>query len=200
MASTFEGGPRPHDPVLLEALAALPEEIFDGDAFRVTGRSAEPLAFSTNGGRWAPPSTYLSVPILYTSLTREAALAEVASYLALLSPEPARLVVLHQLRVTARRVIHLSGAQLERLGVDTAAYPDRSYARPGQAPPSRSQEVGAALSFLGFDGLIAPSARWPGENLMLFGDNHGLDCELEAVEREEVDWRTWMEEVGLRID
>lgn len=138
------------------------------------------------------------MPILYTGLTREAALAEVASYLALLTPEPARIVALHRLRVTAKRVMRLTLADLERLGVDQATYPQRGYARPGQAPPSRSQEVGAALSFLGFDGLIAPSARWPGDNLMLFGDNYGLDSELEPVKREEVDWRTWMEEVGLK--
>ena len=199
MASTSEGGPRPHEPALLEALAAFPEEAFDGQAFRVTGRSAEPVVFSTNGGRWAPPSTYLSVPVLYTGLTREAALAEGASYLAIMSPEPARLVALHRLHVTAKRVMRLAPADLERLGVDQATYPERGYARPGQAPPSRSQEVGAALAFLGFDGLIAPSARWPGDNFMLFGDNHGLDCELEAVEREEVDWRIWMEGTGLEV-
>lgn len=192
MLSTSEGGVRPHDPDLLDALTVLPEERFDGYAYRVTRLSADPTAFSTNGGRWAPPSTYLAVPVLYTGLTREAAMAEVASYLALLSPEPARLVALHRLRLTARRVMRLSAPQLERMGVDTATYPERTYAKIGQAPPSRSQEVGAALNFLGFDGLIAPSARWPGENLMIFGDNHGLDCELTADQREETDWRDWM--------
>lgn len=193
MVSTSEGGVRPHDPGLLDALAVLPEEAFDGHAYRVTRLSADPTAFSTNGGRWAPPSTYLAVPVLYTGLTREAAVAEVASYLALLSPAPARLVALHRLRLTARRVMRLSATQLERLGVGISTYPERTYARIGQAPPSRSQELGAALNFLGFDGLIAPSARWPGENLMIFGDNHGLDCELSADQQEEVNWRDWMD-------
>jgi RES domain-containing protein len=200
MVSTSDGGLRPHDPALLEALATFSDETFDGKVFRVTGRSADPLAFSQNGGRWAPPSSYLSVPILYTGLTRETALAEVASYLALVTPTPSRIMVLHHLQITARRVVRLSTADLERLGISAAAYSERNYARPGQSPPSRSQEIGAALSFLGFDGLIAPSARWPGDNLMVFQDNHRLDSTLEAVEKEEIDWRIWMDEAGLKID
>ena len=71
--------------------------------------------------------------------------------------------------------------------------PDVKRHIPSQALPSRSQEVGAALNFLGFDGLIAPSARWPGENLMIFGDNHGLDCELTADNQEEMNWRDSMD-------
>ena len=32
----------------------------------------------------------------------------------------------------------------------------------------RTQEIGAAVAFLGCDGLMVPSARWDCENLVLF--------------------------------
>lgn len=39
--------------------------------------------------------------------------------------------------------------------------------------------------------LIAPLARWPCDNLMIFGDNHALTERLEPVGTEEVEWRNW---------
>lgn len=57
----------------------------------------------------------------------------------------------------------------------------------GEVPPSHSQEIGAALSFLGIDGLIVPSARCSCENLILF-DNLDNQIEINAVDSEEIDW------------
>ena len=48
-----------HDQSLVDQLSALTVERFDGEVFRVTGVSADPLAFSSNGGRWAPPARTL---------------------------------------------------------------------------------------------------------------------------------------------
>jgi hypothetical protein len=62
---------------------------------------------------------------------------------------------------------------------------------------SRTQEIGAAAEFLGCDGLIAPSARWPCDNLMLFPDRIAHDSTLEVVESESVDWIKWAESAGL---
>lgn len=45
-----------HDQGLVDQLSALATERFEGEVFRATGRSADPLAFSVNGGRWAPPA------------------------------------------------------------------------------------------------------------------------------------------------
>ena len=55
----------------------------------------------------------------------------------------------------------------------------------------RTQEIGAAVEFLGCDGLIAPCARWHRDNLMLFPDRMGADATLEAVTGETVDWIAW---------
>lgn len=54
-----------HDQGLVDQLSALEVERFYGEAFRVTRVGAEPLAFSYNGGRWAPPAQDgADVPIL----------------------------------------------------------------------------------------------------------------------------------------
>jgi hypothetical protein len=45
-----------HDQSLVDKLSALATERFEGEVFRATGISADALAFSGNGGRWAPPA------------------------------------------------------------------------------------------------------------------------------------------------
>ena len=64
-----------HDPALLDRLEALPRESFDGQVYRATRLSLDPLAGSYNGGRWMARDV---AAILYTSLAREGALAEIA--------------------------------------------------------------------------------------------------------------------------
>jgi hypothetical protein len=87
-----------HDPALLERLGAFGPERFDGEVFRATRRSLDPLAASTSGGRWAPKGV---VPVLYTSLLREGALAEISYHWSQLTPPPSRPTVLHRLGVSA---------------------------------------------------------------------------------------------------
>lgn len=85
--------------------------------------------------------------------------------------------------------MHLERADLATLGVDLDRYGERDY--------TRTQNIGAALVFLGIDGLIAPSARWPCDNLMIFGGNHALSERLESMEEEQVEWRAWAEAHGV---
>jgi hypothetical protein len=76
--------------------------------------------------------------------------------------------------------------------VDLARYGERDY--------HRTQRIGAALAFLGLDGLIAPSARWPCDNLMIFVENHALTERLEPVADEQVEWRAWTRAHGVLPD
>jgi hypothetical protein len=128
--------------------------------------------------------------VLYTSLDREGALAEIAFHWGQLTPLPSKPAALHRLRLTSRRTLRLIEADLVSLGVDLAAYRSVNYAR--------TQVIGAAVAFLERDGLIVPSARWDCENLVLFPDNHDLvDDRLEVAESEAVDWRAWARERRL---
>lgn len=172
------------DQELTGKLAQLSQTSFKGTVFRATGKSVDPLAPSINGGRWAPrPNDEPGFPVLYTSHEREGALAEVASYLALLTPLPSKPVLIHELRITSSKTITLTAEELENLGVERARYGDRHY--------GRTQMIGAAINYLGLDALISPSARWSCTNLTLFTNHHALEETLELVGSEEIDWRAW---------
>jgi RES domain len=175
-----------HDPDLLDQLDALPKETFDGEVFRGTRQNLNPLASSYSGGRWMQRD---GAGVLYTSLAREGALAEISFHWGRLNPRPTKPVMLHTLRVVAHRTLKLVRTDLETLGVPESAY--------GGINMPRTQEIGAAVEFLGCDGLIAPCARWACDNLILFPDRMGVDTNLEIVQSETIDWATWAIEQGL---
>ena len=144
-----------HDQDLVDRLSKLATERFEGEVFRATRIGADPTAPSMSGGRWAPPPEgYPGVYVLYSSLERDGAIAEIASFLAELTPIPGpRPIKVTRLAVSTARTMRLARADLATLGVERARYGERDYAQ--------TQKIGAALAFLGLDGLIAPSARWP---------------------------------------
>jgi RES domain len=175
-----------HDPDLLDQLDALPKETFDGEVFRGTRQSLDPLASSYSGGRWMRAD---GAGVLYTSLAREGALAEISFHWGQLTPQPTKPVMLHTLRVLAHRTLKLVRADLATLGVSESAY--------GDVNMPRTQAIGAAVEFLGCDGLIAPCARWPCDNLILFPDRMGMDATLEVTSSDVVDWIAWATARGL---
>ena len=180
-----------HDRSLLDRLSQIRPERFQGEAFRATGKSVNPIAPSLNGGRWAlPPGGDVGAFVLYTSLQKEGALAEVCSFLAQLTPIPkARNLKVARLAVTASHVARLTWQQMSALGIDAERYGERDY--------GRTQEIGAAFAFLEFDGLIVPSARWNCDNLVLFTGNHALSETLEVRDIEEVEWRQWAQQNSI---
>ena len=179
------------DRALVDRVGAYRPERFEGEVFRATRVGADPTMPSASGGRWAPPSHGASaVHILYTSLERDGALAEVASFLAELTPVPGlRPIEVTRLAVSAARTIRLAHTSLPDFDVEPVLYGTRNYAQ--------TQKIGATMAFLGFDGLIAPSARWPCDNLMIFADNHAPSERLEPVAVKEIEWKRWALEKGL---
>ncbi|WP_083909465.1 RES family NAD+ phosphorylase [Rhodopseudomonas sp. B29] len=177
-----------HDQELLDRLSELPRSSHEFTAFRVTGIATDPLAASINGGRWAPQAQGdVSFPVLYTSLNRDGAIAEIVSFILGLTPIPShRPLKLSRLAISTTQTVRLSRTELELLGVDFGNYGTRDY--------RVTQNIGAALAFLGVDSLVSPSARWDCENLTIFAGNHGWDNRLELVESVEFEWRTWAEE------
>ena len=89
-----------HDRELLERLEALPRETFAGEVFRATRQNLDPLASSYSGGRWMRRD---AAAVLYTSMLREGALAEISFHWRQLIPRPTKPVALHTLRVVAHR-------------------------------------------------------------------------------------------------
>jgi hypothetical protein len=184
-----------HAKEMLDRLGSLAQIEFDDEVFRATRRGLAPLTASTRGGRWCPRNVLGgtdSVATLYTSCAREGALAELAFHYSQLTPFPSKPVMLHRLHLTTQKTLRLLQTDLISLGVVWADYPALNY--------EKTQEIGAAVAFLGCDGLIAPSARWSCENLMLFPMNHAFESELRVVSSEEIALKEWAREHEFLVE
>jgi hypothetical protein len=180
-----------YDPALADRLGAFTTEKFVGEVFRATRATADPIAPSLYGGRWArPQNDDPGTSVLYTSMARDGAMAEIVSILVDLTPIPGpRELKVTRLAITASKVLRLDRRSLPTLGVAMDRYHEREYAR--------TQEVGSTLSWLGVDGLIVPSARWQCDNLIVFSENHKIDEKLEPIDSELIEWQAWAQEHGL---
>ncbi len=173
---------RARDPELLDALDAHKGVSYEGRAWRVLREGRDALLGASAGARW-DPGTF---DVLYTSLAREGALEEIYFHLSRQPVFPSKVrFVLHCLDVRTQRTLRLADlAALSELGVDTASFGDLNY--------QRTQEIADAAAFLGFDGIMAPSARWDCLNLILFCDRLEPD-DLTDTASEVVDWDAWRE-------
>jgi hypothetical protein len=175
------GPGRAHDRAILDALEAIDPIPFAGRVWRVTRKGREPMQGSAANGRWTPAA---AVEVLYTSLERDGALAEIGYRLSLEPVWPSRLQhQLHELEARTERVLRFADvASLAPLGVDTARYETFDYAM--------TQAIAAAANFLELDGLLVPSARHNTHNLVLFMDRSAGGT-LAVVASEDVRWDVW---------
>jgi RES domain-containing protein len=177
----MDGGRRAHDDRLLDLLGEIEGEAYSGPMWRVVREGRGVFDGSRGSGRWNPG--HLSV--LYGAKEADGAVAEIHFHLSRGQPVfPSRMRhVLHQLTVlTERTLVFANLGQLVARGVDETRYNEILY--------SRTQEIAAAAAFIGFDGIIAPSVRWPCENVVLFLDAFNLE-EISIVEETPVDWKSW---------
>jgi RES domain-containing protein len=146
-----------YDEDLLHALEDAPHGPHVGDVFRHMFADYSPLLANTTGARWNPPG----VPAIYASLDRETALAE-AQYRISLEPfRPRAKRTLYRLAINLSNVVELVDIdRLTGIGITEAELTDFSFAA--------CQQVGGAVAWLGHDGLIVPSARNDGLNLVIF--------------------------------
>jgi hypothetical protein len=153
-------GRKARDLDLLDALDALPRERFDGTVWRVTRDGRDPPMGHPSAGRW-DPGTF---DVLYTSLHRDGAAAEISFLLSRQPVYPSHIRFnVHEIAISASAILRFDEMKSPApLGVEERLYADVRY--------GRTREIGDAAQFLGFDGLIAPSARWACLNLVLFTD------------------------------
>jgi RES domain-containing protein len=173
---------RARDLHLLDKVDAHPRRTFDGTLWRVSREGRDPLQGGRSTSRWCNGE----FDVLYTSLERDGALAEVHALLALQPVFPSRISFLvHTLKVASQSVLHLADLPLlEQLGVDTARYQDRDY--------RQTQDIADAAFFLGFHGLVVPSARWSCANAVLFTDRvDPAALVVEATDSDPVNWSKW---------
>ena len=68
--------------------------------------------------------------------------------------------------------------------------------RYGERDYERTQAIGDAAYFLGFDGLLVPSARWDCQNLVVFTDQL-TPADMAVEESAVVDWSAWRKEAEM---
>ena len=174
------------DSSLIDALDQHPRVKFEGTVWRVVREGRDPMQFGRSGGRW-DDTTF---DVLYTSLEREGAIAEMYFHLLRGQPVfPSKVrFTLHQLHVSlsdAVRFDDLSG--LASLGLDQSRYGQLSYNERNTEYP-RSQEIAEVAFFLDADGLIVPSARHLCLNLIAFGDRLPPGSVEQVKDHGLIDW------------
>lgn len=169
------------DPHLIELLDQLPRGRFRGEAFRHQGPGYHPLSGEgarIQGGRWNPPNSF---PVLYLALNPSIAAAEFYRRSAREGRPPEDLLPrrLYRYRIDLGAVLHFAG-QVELTQVDL------SPADVSSDDLSRCQAVGEAAHYLGFEGILAPSATSAGETLAVFFDRLRPGSTVEPL-----DFETW---------
>jgi RES domain-containing protein len=145
------------DQDLLDAIAALPTIEFEGVTWRHMFGDNPPELANTGGARWNPQG----VDAIYASLERETAIAE-GEYRVELEPiRPRAKRTVYRLSVRLASVVDLTDPEVRRrLGLDYADLADPDMAK--------TSAVGGAVEWLGHDGMLVPSIRADGTNLVIF--------------------------------
>lgn len=157
---------------VLDALEAISTEAWEGEVWRVVFGLRSPLLANTTGARWNPPD----VAALYTSLDRNTVLAELDHLRGIQTPATRRSAYrLHRVRVRVDHLVDLRDITLLRsMGVDEERLVADDHAA--------CQQVGGAAAWLGRDGILVPSARGVGDNLVIFVNRQAPDAALELLE------------------
>jgi RES domain-containing protein len=183
--------PRVHDRNVLDTLEAIGTQPLDSQAWRIARQGRDATRGSAAGGRWSPTGEF---EVLYTSLEREGALAEIGHRLSLEPVWPSKLLhELHALNVRIERVLRLPELEtLRTLGVNIDRYEGYDY--------TMTQAVAATAQFLGCEALVVPNARHPSLNLVILTENLDPSSTLEVMSSERVDWSVWRRHprTGLR--
>lgn len=172
---------RAHDDRLLDAISRIDPAPYGKTVWRVVREGRSPTEGSRGAGRWNPAD----LSVLYCAEDADGALSEIHFHLSRGQPVfPSRMRhVLWRLGAGLDGVLTLLDVdRLTALGVEMSRYRDILYAR--------TREIGAAAAFLGYDGLISPSARFSCANLVIFLGNARAGAIAER-DSSAVDWRVW---------
>ncbi|MCH8112062.1 MAG: RES family NAD+ phosphorylase [Proteobacteria bacterium] len=159
-----------HDPQLLDELQKLESPAWEGRVWRHMFGDNSPMVENTRGARWNPTE----VPAIYASADRSTAIAE-ADYRISLEPlRPRAKRTLYELRARLQSVLDITSEEvLGRLGLGPEALSGIDW--------SICQHVGGAAAWLEHDGLLVPSARAEGSNLVIYPNNTGPGNWLEEI-------------------
>jgi RES domain-containing protein len=169
------------DRKLLARVDALQPTTLSTEAFRHIAKDRHPLSGAgarLQGGRWNPPESFST---LYLALAPATVVAEFYRMAERQGRAPADFLPrqMHRYDVTLAAALDLRSAEAQDsldLTPDALQALDAKYC----------QEIGAAARYLGFEGIIAPSATGTGTVLAVFFE--GLRAESNVVSVEDEEW------------
>ena len=163
---------RPFDPTLLDAIEETVIQ-WRGVVYRQVFEGTDVLRANIRGARWNPPE----VEALYCSLQSRTAAAEV-DHLIGRQPVPIRTPrITHNLSVKLVRVADLRNLEtLERCEITSEMVMGEDLSKP--------QLVGGAAAWLQCAGMLIPSARDEGVNLVVFVNNMAPTDGIDLVSQE----------------
>ena len=164
-----------YPPEMLDLLQSAAVSKWDGTVYRHMFGSHAPVRVNMTGARWNEPN----LAAIYASCERETALAEAEYYINMEPRRPRSKRTIFTIHVSLRKVIDLTAAGLlAQLDItdDVLAAIDHT--------PCRT--VGGAVNWLGYNGLLVPSARRRGgTNLVIYQQDLSTDA-FEITSQEEI--------------
>jgi RES domain-containing protein len=158
---------------LLQLLERFESRVWEGTAWRHMFGDNPPTRQNQLGARWNPPG----LPAIYCSLDRDTALAEGDYAVAAQPLRPTVKRMIYKLHVRLEKVLDLSSQSvLRELGIAEPELADVDHAA--------CQRVGGAVEWLEHDGLLVPSARSSGVNLVIFTRKQGAQADFEIIDGE----------------
>jgi hypothetical protein len=170
---------------LLDLLDALPRSTLRQRVWRTVREGRDPLEGRKSRGRWG----HDEMETLYTSYVKQGSVAEIHALLSLQPVFPSKVQwSTYEVQAELENVASLPTLQkLAELGVDVEKYRSREY--------GRTREIADAALFLGFSGLVAPSARWVCPNLVVFTEKIEPGQLTLVGSPNRVDWEAWREQL-----
>ncbi|MCA0307721.1 MAG: RES family NAD+ phosphorylase [Actinobacteria bacterium] len=158
------------DARLIEALEHLPATPFAGTVWRHMFNDIPPDRVNTRGARWNPPG----VAAIYASLERDTCIAEGQHAIDIQPLRPVAKRVVYECHLEADDVVDLTGnGILDRLGLSDPDVEDDDF--------TACQAIGEAAAWLGLGGVIVPSARAAGGNIVILVDANNRGPILEVI-------------------
>ena len=158
---------------VLKVLEALESKPWGGTVWRHMFGDNPPTRENRLGARWNPAG----VPAIYVSLNRGTALAEGEYAAAIQSLRPTVKRAIYKLLVRLGKVLDLSSRSvLHELGINEPELANVDH--------TDCQRIGGAVEWLEHDGLLVPSARSAGGNLVIFTRKRGPDAYFEIIDSE----------------
>jgi RES domain-containing protein len=168
LTSDFANG-QTYDSQILEALEHVESARWAGHVWRHMLGDIPPETVNTRGARWNPPG----VAAIYTSTERDTALAEARYRFEVQPLQPSARRTLYEIKVELDSVLDLrTVGVLASVGISTETFASLS---------DRCALVGGSAAWLGHDGILVPSARADGTNLVIYPNNSAIEAVFDVV-------------------